>query len=53
MRRPLAWAVVATANLSAMTLFLWHQSALVVVIAAGRPWAARRDWSRPRREPFG
>ena len=35
MRRPLAWAVVATANLSAMTLFLWHQSALVVVTAAG------------------
>jgi Acyltransferase family len=35
MRRPLAWAAVATANLSAMTLFLWHQSALVAVTAAG------------------
>ena len=35
MRRPLAWAVVAMANLSAMTLFLWHQSALVAVTAAG------------------
>jgi Acyltransferase family len=41
MRRPLAWAAVAMANLSAMTLFLWHQSALLAVTlagsAAGRP----------------
>jgi hypothetical protein len=35
MRRPLAWAVVATANLSAMTLFLWHQSAFLAVTTAG------------------
>ena len=35
MRRPLAWAAVATANLSAMTLFLWHQSAFLAVTAAG------------------
>ena len=31
MRRPLAWASVATVNLSAMTLFLWHQTAFVAV----------------------
>ena len=31
MRRPLAWAAVATVNLSAMTLFLWHQTAFIVV----------------------
>jgi hypothetical protein len=35
MRRPLAWAVVAMANLSAMTLFLWHQSAFLAVTMAG------------------
>jgi peptidoglycan/LPS O-acetylase OafA/YrhL len=35
MRRPLAWAAVATVNLSAMTLFLWHQSALLAVTMAG------------------
>jgi fucose 4-O-acetylase-like acetyltransferase len=35
MRRPLAWAVAATANLSAMTLFLWHQTALLAVTMAG------------------
>jgi hypothetical protein len=35
MRRPLAWAPVALANLSAMTLFLWHQSAFLAVTMAG------------------
>ena len=35
MRRPLAWAAVALANLSAMTLFLWHQSAFLLVNLAG------------------
>jgi fucose 4-O-acetylase-like acetyltransferase len=35
MRRPLAWAAVATANLSAMTLFLWSQTAFLVVTMAG------------------
>jgi Acyltransferase family len=35
MRRPLAWAAVALANLSAMTLFLWHQSAFLAVTLAG------------------
>jgi hypothetical protein len=34
-RRPLAWAVVAVANLSAMTLFLWHQTAFVTVTMLG------------------
>ena len=35
MRRPLAWAAIALANLSAMTLFLWHQSAFLAVNLAG------------------
>jgi len=35
MRRPLAWAAIAAANLSAMTLFLWHQTAFIAVTAAG------------------
>jgi hypothetical protein len=35
MRRPLAWAAVAMVNLSAMTLFIWHETALVTVSSAG------------------
>jgi hypothetical protein len=35
MRKPVAWAAVAMANLSAMTLFLWHQTAFLAVTAAG------------------
>ncbi|GAA2414114.1 acyltransferase [Actinomadura vinacea] len=31
MRRPRAWAAVALANLSAMTVFLWHQTAMMFV----------------------
>ncbi len=31
LRRPTAWAVVAVVNLSAMTVFLWHQTAMIVV----------------------
>lgn len=35
LRRPAVWAGVALANLSAMTIFLWHLTALIVVTAAG------------------
>lgn len=35
LRRPLAWLAVALANLSAMTLFLWHQTAFLAVTLAG------------------
>ena len=35
MRRPVAWAAVAMVNLSAMTLFLWHQTAFVTVSSLG------------------
>src|SRR5215475_1946325 len=35
MRRPLAWAGIAMVNLSAMTLFLWHQTAFVTVTSLG------------------
>lgn len=34
MRRPRLWAAVALANLSAMTLFLWHQSAPALLAVA-------------------
>ena len=45
MRRPLAWAAVAMVNLSAMTLFLWHQSAFLAVTgpAGHRPAAGPAD----------
>ncbi|NUW36230.1 acyltransferase [Nonomuraea sp. SMC257] len=35
LRRPAVWAVVALMNLSAMTLFLWHQTAMMAVTALG------------------
>jgi hypothetical protein len=35
MRRPLAWAGIALVNLSAMTLFLWHQTAFITVNSLG------------------
>ncbi len=35
MRRPVAWAAIAMVNLSAMTLFLWHETALVTVSSLG------------------
>ncbi|MGI5377021.1 acyltransferase family protein [Streptomyces sp. CA-251387] len=35
MRRPMAWAAVALLNLSAMTVFLWHQTALMATTAMG------------------
>ncbi|MFF4614300.1 acyltransferase family protein [Nonomuraea jabiensis] len=34
-RRPAVWAAVALVNLSAMTIFLWHQSAMILVSALG------------------
>ena len=54
MRRPLAWAAVAMANLSAMTLYLWHQTAFLAVTMAGpghRPAAGSAD--RPDERPVG
>ncbi|GHG47212.1 acyltransferase family protein [Streptomyces griseocarneus] len=33
LRRPAAWAAVALVNLSAMTVFLWHQTAMMGVTA--------------------
>jgi hypothetical protein len=35
MRRPAVWAGTAFANLSAMTIFLWHQTSLMAVTALG------------------
>ncbi|MGW6572835.1 acyltransferase family protein [Streptomyces sp. NPDC054945] len=35
MRRPTVWAKVALVNLSAMTVFLWHQTAMMAVTALG------------------
>ncbi|MFD5424663.1 acyltransferase [Streptomyces sp. NPDC127084] len=34
LRRPGAWAAVALVNLSAMTVFLWHQTAMMAVTAS-------------------
>ena len=57
LRRPRPWAVVVWLNLSIMTLYLWHQFAMVlttrVLLAVGAPqpsagsigwWAARFAW---------
>lgn len=33
--RPAAWAAVAAVNLAAMTVFLWHQTAMIAVTVAG------------------
>ncbi|GGS70667.1 acyltransferase [Nonomuraea spiralis] len=35
LRRPAAWAAVAVANLAAMTIFLWHQTAMIAVTELG------------------
>ncbi len=35
LRRPAVWTAVALVNLSAMTIFLWHQSAMILVTALG------------------
>ena len=35
MRRPVWWTAVVVLNLSAMTVFLWHQSALLIVTFVG------------------
>jgi len=35
LRRPAAWAGVALVNLSAMTIFLWHQTAMTAVTTLG------------------
>jgi hypothetical protein len=35
LRRPIAWAPVAALNLAAMTLYCWHQTALLLVTFAG------------------
>jgi peptidoglycan/LPS O-acetylase OafA/YrhL len=37
LRRPAPWAVVALVNLSAVTIFLWHQTAMIAVTAIGLP----------------
>ncbi|QNP71232.1 acyltransferase [Streptomyces roseirectus] len=37
MRRPRTWAAVALLNLSAMTVFLWHQTALMATTALALP----------------
>lgn len=35
LQRPAAWTVVALVNLFAMTVFLWHQTAMMAVTGAG------------------
>ncbi|WP_062437258.1 acyltransferase family protein [Herbidospora daliensis] len=38
MRRPALWGLVAAVNLSAMTVYVWHQTALISVTALGLPF---------------
>lgn len=38
LRRPAAWAPVATLNLAAMTVYCWHQTALLLVTFAALPF---------------
>lgn len=38
MRHPRAWAAVALTNLSALTVFVWHQTALLAVVLAALPF---------------
>ncbi|MFF3650880.1 acyltransferase [Streptomyces sp. NPDC002181] len=35
MRRPVLWAGVALVNLSALTIFLWHQTAMLIITSLG------------------
>lgn len=35
LRRPAAWATVALSNLAAMTIFLWHQTAMIAITSIG------------------
>jgi peptidoglycan/LPS O-acetylase OafA/YrhL len=42
MRRPVAWACVALVNLSAMTVFLWHQTAMMTVTVVGASFGSLR-----------
>ncbi|MFJ4817734.1 acyltransferase [Streptomyces sp. NPDC088801] len=35
LERPAAWAAIAVVNLCAMTIFLWHQTAMMMVTAIG------------------
>ncbi|MET8448630.1 acyltransferase [Streptomyces sp. NPDC005209] len=47
MGRPLAWAAVALVNLSAMTIFLWHQTALMATTATALPTGRRSGLHTP------
>jgi hypothetical protein len=40
LRRPAVWAPVVVLNLVAMTVYCWHQSALLLVTFAGLPFGA-------------
>uniref|UniRef100_A0AAU2W1E3 Acyltransferase n=1 Tax=Streptomyces sp. NBC_00008 TaxID=2903610 RepID=A0AAU2W1E3_9ACTN len=46
LRRPSAWAAVAMVNLFAMTIFLWHQTAMIVVTEVGALVGAPRTGLR-------
>ncbi|MFG3026145.1 acyltransferase [Streptomyces sp. NPDC048254] len=46
LRRPAAWAVIAMVNLYAMTVYLWHQTAMIVVTVVGMAVGAPRTGSR-------
>ncbi|QFY12166.1 acyltransferase family protein [Nonomuraea phyllanthi] len=52
LRRPAAWAPVALVNLASMTVFLWHQTAMIAVtsiglLVAGPPWSGDAGGTLP------
>ncbi|MFC4585880.1 acyltransferase family protein [Sphaerisporangium corydalis] len=51
MRRPRLWAGVVVANLSAMTVFLWHQTALTVVMLVTVPFGGAPGLASPPESP--
>ncbi|GAA4228711.1 hypothetical protein FHR32_008099 [Streptosporangium album] len=52
MRRPRIWAAVALANLSAMTIFLWHQTAPAVTVLAALRFGDVPGLLAPPTEPL-
>ncbi|MEO3887874.1 acyltransferase [Nonomuraea sp. B5E05] len=53
LRRPAAWAAVALANLAAMTIFLWHQTAMIAVASVALLAAGWTPWTGLHTVPDG
>ncbi|TDD00679.1 acyltransferase [Nonomuraea deserti] len=53
LRRPAAWAAVALANLASMTIFLWHQTAMIAVASVALLAAGSTPWTGLHTVPDG